>query len=173
MLFDPQNCCRILIIDDDRGSHELLRRMLSKPLPDDTDSRSRSLMPCFEIDSAYQGEEGLDLIEKGLREKRPYSLAFVDVRMPPGWDGVKTISKIWEKYRDLQVIVSTAYSDYSWEQMVSELAHVDRMVILNKPFSKIEVVQLAVALTAKWQIKQQSKLRVDNLEKLLQALRTR
>jgi CheY-like chemotaxis protein len=65
MLFDPQNCCRILVIDDDRDSHELLRRMLSKPLPD---SRGRSLMPCFEIDSAYQGEEGLDLIEKSLRK---------------------------------------------------------------------------------------------------------
>jgi CheY-like chemotaxis protein len=173
MLFNPQNCCRILVIDDDRDSHELLRRMLSKPLPDDPESRGRSLMPCFEIDSAYQGEEGLDLIEKSVRAKRPYSLAFVDVRMPPGWDGVKTISKIWEKYSDIQVIVCTAYSDYSWEQMARELRHLDRIVILNKPFEKIEVVQLAVALTAKWQLKQQSKLRVDNLEKLLEALRSR
>ena len=173
MLFDPQNCCRILVIDDDRGSHELLRRMLSKPLPDDTDSRRRSLMPCFEIDSAYQGEERLDLIEKSRREKRPYSLAFVDVRMPPGWDGVKTISKIWEKYRDLQVIVCTAYSDYSWEQMVSELGHLDRIVILNKPFKKIEVVQLVVGLTAKCRIKEQSELHLDNLEKLVQSLRSR
>ena len=130
-------------------------------------------MPHLEIDSAYQGEEGLQLIEKSVREKSPYSLAFVDVRMPLGWDGVKTISKIWEKYSDIQVIVCTAYSDYSWEQMARELRHLDRIVILNKPFEKIEVVQLAVALTAKWQLKQQFKLRVDNLEKLLEALRSR
>jgi two-component system, sensor histidine kinase and response regulator len=173
MLFDPQNCFRILVIDDDRSTHELLRRMLLKPLPVEPESHSCSLMPVFEIDSAYQGEEGLELIEKSLQEKRPYSLAFVDVRMPPGWDGVQTVRKIWEKYSDLQVIVCTAYIDYSWEQIVSELRQIDSIVILNKPLIKIEVVQLAVALTAKWQIKQQSKLRMDNLEKLLQSQRLR
>jgi YesN/AraC family two-component response regulator len=93
--------------------------------------------------------------------------------MPRGWDGVKTIRKIWEKYCDLQVIICTAYADYSWQQMVTELGHLSRIVILNKPFSKIEVLQLAVTLTANWQIKQQAKLRVDNLEKLVQALRSR
>jgi DNA-binding LytR/AlgR family response regulator len=90
-------------------------------------------MPVLEIDSAYQGEEGLNLIVKSLQEKRPYSLAFVDVRMPPGWDGVQTVRKIWEKYSDLQVVVCTSYTDYSWEQMVSELRQIDSIIILNKP----------------------------------------
>jgi DNA-binding LytR/AlgR family response regulator len=130
-------------------------------------------MPVLEIDSAYQGEEGLNLIVKSLQEKRPYSLAFVDVRMPPGWDGVQTVRKIWEKYSDLQVVVCTSYTDYSWEQMVSELRQIDSIIILNKPLIKIEVVQLAVAMTAKWQLKQQSKLRINNLEKMLQAERSR
>ena len=92
--------------------------------------------------------------------------------MPPGWNGIKTISKIWEKYSDLQVIICTAYADYSWRQMVNELRHLDRIAILNKPFEKIDIVHLAGALTAKSAIKQQSKLRVDNLEKLVQALRS-
>jgi CheY-like chemotaxis protein len=171
MVIEPLHCWRILVIDDDRGTHKLLRRMLSKSVSPSGEPDS-SLMPDFQIDSAYQGEEGVNLIEKSLQEKRPYFLAFVDVRMPPGWDGIKTISKILEKCRDLQVIICTAYSDYSWQQMVSVLGHLDRIVVLNKPFKKIEAVQLAVAMTARWQIRQQSKLRMDNLEKLVQALRS-
>ena len=106
-------------------------------------------MPVFEIDSAYQGREGLDLIEKSLLENRPYALAFVDVRMPPGWDGVETTCKIWEKYADLQVVICTAYSDYSWEEMLRVLGYSDRMVILKKPFDNIEVLQLAISMTEK------------------------
>jgi CheY-like chemotaxis protein len=147
MLFDPLNCCRILVIDDDRGTHELLRRMLC----------SRSPMPCFEIDSAYQGQKGLDLIERSLQENRPYSLAFVDVRMPPGWDGIETSRKILEIYCDIQLIICSAYSDHSWEEMVKKFGHSDCIVVLRKPFEKIEVVQLVINLTAKWRVKQQAK----------------
>ena len=64
----------------------------------------------FEIDSAYQGQEGLEMVEQALREERPYAMAFVDVRMPPGWDGVHTISQIWKTYPELQVVICTAYS---------------------------------------------------------------
>ncbi len=175
MLFDPKNCCRVLVIDDDQDSREILGRMLLKPNRQQREQESSgySQMPCFEVDSASQGEEGLTLIEKSLEENRPYSLAFIDVRMPPGWDGIETIRKIWEKYCDLQVVICTAYSDYSWGEMARELAHLDRIVILNKPFEKIEVVQLAAGLAAKWQIKQRSKLRMDNLERLVQDLCSR
>ena len=59
-------------------------------------------------------------------------MAFVDVRMPPGWDGVETTAKIWQKYPDLQVVICTAYSDYSWEEMLKKLGYSDRLVILKK-----------------------------------------
>ena len=58
----------------------------------------------FEIDSAYQGQEGVLLVKKALEEGRPYALAFVDVRMPPGWDGVETARKIWEIDPDIQIV---------------------------------------------------------------------
>jgi YesN/AraC family two-component response regulator len=89
--------------------------------------------------------------------------------MPPGWDGIETISKIWEEYPDLQVVLCTAYSDYSWERMATSLGFSDRFVILIKPFDKIEVVQLAVALTKKWQVYQQMKLRLAELDKKVQS----
>jgi len=93
--------------------------------------------------------------------------------MPPGWDGIETTCKIWAEYSDLQVVICTAFSDYSWEEMVRKLGYLDRVVILKKPFDSIEVLQLAVAMSEKWRLNQQAKLRVDNLEKLVQSLRSR
>src|SRR6202040_2459501 len=104
---------------------------------------------------------------KSLEENHPYAMAFVDVRMPPGWDGVETTAKIWQKYPDLQVVICTAYSDYSWEQMLNKLGYSDRLVILKKPFDSIEVLQLAIAMTEKWRLYQQARLRLDQLEKMV------
>src|SRR3984893_9672158 len=179
MSIDPLKNHRILVIDDNRAIHQDFRKVLAtsarKPraLVDAGaalfgDTVTRFQLPVFEIDSAYQGQEGLDLIEKSLRDKRPYAMAFVDVRMPPGWDGVKTTAKIWEKYSDLQVVICTAYSDYSWEEMLRELGYSDRLVILKKPFDNIEVLQLAISMTERWRLYQQAKLRLDDLEKMVQ-----
>ena len=166
---------RILVIDDNRAIHDDFRKILlkSSTAPNDLADEEAALfgdtapnpLPEFEIDSAYQGQEGLELIERSLRENRPYALAFVDVRMPPGWDGVETTGKIWERYSDLQVVICTAYSDYSWEEMLRTLGYSDRLVILKKPFDNIEVLQLAISMTEKWRLYQQAKDRLDDLEK--------
>jgi CheY-like chemotaxis protein len=179
MKFDPLNNHRILIIDDDHDAHVDFRKILITSILPDLLSEDeaalfggtmvKSQWPVFEIDSAYQGQEGLNQIERSLSENRPYALAFVDVRMPPGWDGVKTISKIWEKYPDLQVVMCTAFSDYSWKEIVMKLGYLDRMVILKKPCENIEVLQLAVAMTEKWRLNQLTKLRVGSLEKLVES----
>ncbi|MGB8352867.1 MAG: response regulator [Chthoniobacteraceae bacterium] len=177
MNIDPHKNRRILIIDDNEAIHEDFRKILIPPKSThDLDEAEAAIFgemvpehefPEFEIDSAHQGQEGLDLIEKSLRENRPYAMAFVDVRMPPGWDGVETTAKIWEKYPDLQVVICTAYSDYSWEEMLKKLGYSDRLVILKKPFDTIEVLQLAISLTEKWRLYQQAKIRLEDLEKIV------
>ena len=170
---------RILVIDDNRAIHEDIRKILRKPgteaehlaaaeaalfgNPDPTFE-----MPDFKIDSAYQGQEGLALIEASLVADKPYAMAFVDVRMPPGWDGVETTSKIWQPYPDLQVVLCTAYSDYSWEAMLKKFGYSDRLVILKKPFDNIEVLQLAVSMTEKWHLYRQAQLRFQDLEVMVQ-----
>jgi DNA-binding NtrC family response regulator len=111
----------------------------------------------FEIDSAFQGQEGLALVTRALAEGRPYAMAFVDIRMPPGWDGIETIGRLWEAYPDLQVVVCTAYSDYSWDQMIERLGCSDKLLILKKPFDNVEVLQLATAFTEKWRLSQASR----------------
>ena len=92
--------------------------------------------------------------------------------MPPGWDGIDTISKIWAAHPDLEVVLCTGFSDRSWEDIVKSLGFLDRLIVLIKPFEAIEIKQLAVGLSAKWRLKQQSKLRVDNLEKLVRDIAT-
>ena len=177
---NPQKNHRILLIDDNQAIHDDFRKILKKPEAVTNgfaeaeaalfgDTAPKMTMPDFQIDSGFQGQEGLELIEKGLEENHPYSMAFVDVRMPPGWDGVETTAKIWEKYPDLQVVICTAYSDYSWDEMLKKLGYSDRLIILKKPFDNVEVQQLAISMTEKWRLYQQAKLRLSDLEKMVHA----
>ena len=173
---DPTPIPRILVIDDNRAIHGDFRKILSPSSSAPLEVLEKAIFgpeeasvkaPVFAMDSAYQGQEGLALLEKSLKEGRPYWMAFVDVRMPPGWDGVETITKLWEADPDLQVVICTAYSDYSWGSMTSRLQHRDRLVILKKPFDAMEVLQMASALTEKWRLLQQSKLKTEQLEMLV------
>src|ERR1700684_3669605 len=110
---------RIIVIDDNRAIHADFRKILSgggglgdeekmeEVLFGATTVESRSIE--FQVDSAYQGEEGLEMVRRAVDEGRPYAMAFMDVRMPPGWDGIETTTKIWAIDPDLQVVLCTAY----------------------------------------------------------------
>jgi len=119
----------------------------------------------FPVDSAYQGQEGLEMVKKAQAEGRPYAMAFVDVRMPPGWDGVETTIQLWKSAPDLQIVICTAYSDYSWDEMLARIGGSDQLVILKKPFDTIEVLQLANALTAKWNLLRETRAHAAELER--------
>ena len=84
--------------------------------------------------------------------------------MPPGWDGVETIQQIWKVDPRLQIVICTAHSDYSWDQVLGALGVEDRLLLLKKPFDNIEVAQLASALTTKWDMTRQAELKVSLLE---------
>jgi PAS domain S-box-containing protein len=84
--------------------------------------------------------------------------------MPPGWDGVETTSRIWQVCPDTQIVLCTAYSDYSWEEMIAKLSPGDRLVILKKPFDPVEVLQLAAALTEKCRLAQEARIQMSQME---------
>ncbi|HEY2251987.1 MAG TPA: ATP-binding protein [Planctomycetaceae bacterium] len=178
---------RILIVDDNQAIHADFRKILetgSLPGQADFEDTCSALFgeheeppaetavfhgqPGYDIDSAFQGEEALEAVLRAVGADRPYAMAFVDVRMPPGWDGVETIRRIWDVYPQLQVVVCTAYSDYSWEEMVKQLCHSDRLLILKKPFDTCEVRQLASALTAKWNLDLRAGLKTNDLERMVE-----
>jgi PAS domain S-box-containing protein len=171
---------RILVIDDNTAIHDDLRKILlgevntQENMRDDEEllfGAEPVTITKFEIDSAYQGQEGLAKLEHSLAENRPYALAFVDVRMPPGWDGVETIDRLWRAYPNLQVVLCTAYSDYSWNDMQRRLGRSEKLLILKKPFDNIEVMQLAHALTHKWLLSHQAEAKMADLD-LMVAERT-
>ena len=169
---------RILVIDDNPAIHEDFRKILCPANPVDAQLREDETalfggglaadpQSVFEIDSAFQGKEGLAMVRAALAEGRPYAMAFVDVRMPPGWDGVETVGQIWKSYPQLQVVICTAYADYSWNEMTKQLGHSDNMVILKKPFDNIEVLQLAHALTKKWLLSRQAQTHMEDLDRMV------
>ncbi|HTQ30054.1 MAG TPA: response regulator [Opitutaceae bacterium] len=170
---------RILVIDDNRAIHEDVRKILCPSLPKKAASLAAleaellgaSAAPAvapladFTVDSAYQGRDGLAMVQQALMMEQPYAMAFVDVRMPPGWDGIETTHELWKVAPDLQIVICTAYSDYSWEQMLAKLGSSDRLLILKKPFDTVEVLQLANALTEKWNQLQQIRANAEELER--------
>ena len=154
---------RILIVDDNVEIHKVFHKILSQnsePQQDEnelvlfgeTSTVNQHEVPVYLIDSAYQGKEALEAVKKALLEKQPYSLAFIDMRMPPGWDGIKTIKRIWEVDPYVQMVICSAYSDNSWEDITDELGNSDNLLILKKPFELIEIQQMASALTQKWEL---------------------
>jgi len=165
---------RILIVDDNPNIHTDFRDVLC-PVSSTTEAGARleaalfgdeqpaAEQMTFELESAYQGDEALAMVEQSLSENRPYAVAFVDVRMPPGWDGIETVSRIWKVYPELQIVICTAYSDYSWEEMRAKVGQPDSLLILKKPFDNVEVQQLAHALTKKWLLNRQSQLQLKDL----------
>ena len=166
---------RILIVDDNESIHEDLRKILLPPsrdaemLEDEAILFGRTVQSevLFAVDSAYQGQEGLETLKQASASGDPYALAFIDVRMPPGWDGIETISHLWAVDPHLQVVICTAYSDYNWSDIEGQLGLSHNLVILKKPFDPIEVLQLAHALTAKWEAAKLAKMQREELDRLV------
>jgi PAS domain S-box-containing protein len=169
----------ILIIDDNPAIHADFRKILgpaNAKLAGELDATEASLFGdtadpsrtwSFQIDSAFQGQEGLEKVRAAFDNGTPYAVAFVDVRMPPGWDGIETVSRIWKEFPDLQIVICTAYSDYSWDEIAKSVGNTDQMLVLKKPFDNVEALQMAHALSKKWQLTQMARRQMSELDALV------
>ena len=174
----PAQPCRLLVIDDNRAIHDDIRKIFAvrgdvgklEALEAELFGTPRTAppRPVFAIDSAYQGRDGLTLVQQALTEGQPYQVAFIDVRMPPGWDGIETLECLWQVDPALQAVICTAYADYSWTEIITRLGRSDQFLILKKPFDPIEISQLAVALSRKWILHRQVQQQLDALDHLVQ-----
>jgi diguanylate cyclase (GGDEF)-like protein/PAS domain S-box-containing protein len=172
----PQNR-RILLVDDLLDIHEDFRKILTPPAVSAKldaaeaflfDQPTSTTAVGFEMDSAYQGVEALEKVRASQRAGFPYAMAFVDMRMPPGWDGIKTIEHLWLEEPRLQIVLCTAYSDYSWPEVLARLDVRGRLLVLKKPFDAIEIYQFADALTTKWQMTEQAAFKMNRLEEAVE-----
>ena len=171
---------RVLIVDDNRAIHEDFLKILGGSADNSSEllAAERLLLgeaaalpprPTFEIDTALQGEEGVARVRQALKDDRPYAMAFIDMRMPPGWDGLETIQHLWELDPHVQVVICSAHADYDWTEVITRLDHSDRLLVIKKPFEPIEVLQCANALTRKWENERILRRQVEHLEHVVEA----
>ena len=171
---------RLLVVDDNPAIHEDFKKILPSAVQESSELLAAELLllgepqvlaprPMFEIDTALQGEEGVERVKQALAEGRPYAMAFIDMRMPPGWDGLETIQHLWEVDPHVQVVICSAHSDYDWTEVVARLEHSDKLLVIKKPFEAIEVLQSANALTRKWDNERTLRQQVEQLEQVVEA----
>ena len=152
---------RVLIIDDNRDIHADFGKILCIAATENAalaaleDSLFGTETPApaqdgFQLFSAYQGRDGFEMVQRAEHDGHPFVLAFVDVRMPPGWDGVETIRHIWQVTKNLPTIICTAFSDYSWEEITKILGEPENLRMIRKPFDPAAVRELAVRLSEQW-----------------------
>lgn len=155
---------RVLVIDDNESIHEDFRKVFASESDGPSDAALAFLgegadeeeRTPYEVGCASQGEIGLAMLTEAISVGRPFDMAFVDMRMPPGWDGVETIQHLWEADPFLEVVICSAYSDYSWHGIVEELGLSDRYLIIRKPFDNTEVLQAAASLCQKRRLKREN-----------------
>jgi CheY-like chemotaxis protein len=162
---------RILVIDDSQSIHEDFRKILEPPKESGSLDQARAALfgetpslptqEHYTLEFAAQGQEGCGMVHSAYGSGHPYAMAFVDMRMPPGWDGLETIENLWYVDPDLEIVICTAYSDHPWEDVSRRIGNTDKLLILMKPFNSIEVVQLAHSLTKKWNLARSVKLQIE------------
>jgi CheY-like chemotaxis protein len=158
-----QGTRRILVIDDSAAIHQDFRRILCperRKEPEDLAQLRTALFGTepgraepsgpeveVEVESAFQGEEGVTKVREAVEAGRPYALVFLDYRMPPGGTGVETLRLLWKVHPSQQVVLCSAYSDYSWEEIVAEFGETPLLKELRKPVQVHELRQLVFSLT--------------------------
>ena len=154
---------RILLADDEP---KILHEMLKVLSPDKVDNKEQSELQdhlfgksnsckkninSYDVCCCHQGDEAILQVQKSLEEEKPFAVAFLDVRMPPGLDGVATAEKIRKLDPNIQIVIVTGYSDFDVNEIAKRVPPEDKLLYLQKPVHAQEITQFALALTAKWQ----------------------
>jgi len=167
---------RILIADDLPDIHEDYRKILTPRTssvlcvegvadfaPHFTLPR-KDTQTSFQLETVMQGEDAIRAVTRARTEGEPFAMVFLDVRMPPGIDGIETALRLREIDPSLQVVLCTAYSDYSFADISRRFKESDSLLILKKPFDPAEVQQLAQTLCRKWTLSEENKKLLNDLE---------
>jgi two-component system, sensor histidine kinase and response regulator len=165
---------RILVIDDNVSIHQDYDKILQPVVKPSGLGDMRAILfdddpvtptrPKWVVEHALQGEQGVELAQKARAEGRPFALVFVDMRMPPGIDGLETIQRLWRVDPALEIVICTAFSDHPWEEISARLGAPGQMLVLKKPFDTIEILQLAATLSEKWRSARENESHVASLE---------
>jgi len=171
----PENF-RILAVDDEDAILEQYHRVLaaSKEMSRDQnefsslESRlfctqtSKSPMTDFDLTSCCQGDQAVEKVDQAIRQQNPFAVVFLDMRMPPGPDGLWTAEQIRRIDKNIQIVIVTAFSDVDPLEITERIGPLDKLLYVQKPFHPQEMRQFAISLGAKWLAEQRSILESKN-----------
>jgi two-component system, sensor histidine kinase and response regulator len=174
---------RVLIVDDTEDIHDYIRSILAwRPQPKtkleqleselfggkaEAVARDSVRLPMLRIDGAFQGAEAVEMVRQSVLDEDPYQLIFMDIRMPPGIDGIEAAQRIWEILPDVSILICTAYSDYSVDALLSRLGVSDRMLYVTKPFSAATLKQSTITMLKRWEVDHELKADIQSLKSLV------
>ena len=159
----PHNQSKLLFIDDDREiinayanifkrkqGPSLLSKFVEKGEKQNQEENSFWDKFHFETDFALNGIAGVDKIKAAIKDKDPFQVVFVDMRMPPGINGTETARRIRQIDSAVEIVIITAYSDFSTDEINTVVGHPDKLIYVKKPFYTEEIKQIALNLTEKY-----------------------
>jgi len=172
---------RILIVDDNESAHKDLKKILLEEYSEkekELNSTQKVLLDHkeksnnhtgnfkihYQIDDAYQGEEAILMVKKAEASGLQYAVIFMDIRMPPGINGIEAIEKIWEVNPFIEFVICTSFSDYTWEEIICQVGTSEHLLFLKKPFNKAEVKQLTISLIFKWNMNEKVRRIIKTME---------
>ena len=167
MVLKEHSNYRVLIVDDEAAIHhdfkdmlnptsaQALTDQLAETLLDEDSKNKTSFLPNFELLHATSGEEAQDIICTGKASNCPIAVAYIDVRMPPGIDGVEAIRRIRQIEKDIELVIMTAYTDKPLPEIVHDMELLHKLLYIRKPFAPEEVQQITLSLVEKWNIEQE------------------
>ena len=155
---------RVLIVDDQKEIHddfaEMLKPQLSEASADElaaafVTEEEQSFLPEFELLHARSGEEACEIVRVGKERLRPIAVAYIDIRMPPGVDGIETIRRVREVDRDAEIVIMTAYADRPLPEIIQNVELLHKVLYIRKPFAREEIQQMTLSLVGKWNVEQE------------------
>ena len=154
---------RVLVVDDQPEIHEDFKDTLWSGAGDSKadelaaafmEPANQFALPEFELLHARSGEEACQLVEGAREAGHPVAVAYVDIRMPPGIDGVETVRRMRRIDQRLEVVIMTAYTDKPLADIIEDMELLHKLLYIRKPFAREEIQQIALALIVKWDVEQ-------------------
>jgi diguanylate cyclase (GGDEF)-like protein len=114
---------------------------------EETDERGAAR---FEVHSRNQGDAAVDAVRNAVATESPYAIVFIDIRMPPGMDGIEAARQIRALDPNINIVIVTGSMSIEAESLIKEIPPSDKIFFFKKPFHAVECRQLAAALCGKW-----------------------
>lgn len=183
---------KILVVDDQQDLREQLAKLLrragqkdethslveqmrarllgNKEADEEVETDAEDDVAPYVVETAGQGEEAYNMIKEANKNDDPYAVMFLDMRMPPGWDGLETATKVREADKNIEIVIMTAYADHDQAQIAEQVGMPEKLLYIKKPFQAEEIYQLALSLTSKYTLERTEKERKQWLEALLRGM---